>query len=76
MEEEWRDIAGYEGLYKVSNLGRVKSMNYMRTGREKILKARKDSYGYLQAHLYKDGKDKGCGTYKSDLWHWSCAFCP
>lgn len=26
MEEEWRDIAGYEGLYQVSNLGRVKSL--------------------------------------------------
>lgn len=26
MEEEWRDIAGYEGLYQISNLGRVKSL--------------------------------------------------
>lgn len=24
MDEEWRDIQGYEGLYQVSNLGRVK----------------------------------------------------
>lgn len=23
--EEWRDIKGYEGLYQVSNLGRIKS---------------------------------------------------
>lgn len=27
MEEEWRDIRGYEGLYQVSNLGNVKSFN-------------------------------------------------
>ena len=27
MHEEWRDIAGYEGLYQVSNLGRVKSLD-------------------------------------------------
>ena len=27
MEEEWRDIKGYEGLYQVSNLGRVKSLD-------------------------------------------------
>lgn len=26
MEEEWRDIKGYEGLYQVSNLGRVKTL--------------------------------------------------
>ena len=24
--EEWRDVVGYEGLYQVSNLGRVKSL--------------------------------------------------
>ncbi len=24
-EETWKDIPGYEGLYKISNLGRVKS---------------------------------------------------
>ena len=27
MEEEWRDITGYEGLYQVSNLGRVRSLD-------------------------------------------------
>lgn len=26
MEEIWRDIEGYEGLYQASNLGRVKSL--------------------------------------------------
>ena len=26
MEEEWRDVVGYEGLYQVSNLGRIKSL--------------------------------------------------
>ena len=48
MEEIWRDIKGFEGKYMVSNLGRVKSLNYRRTGKEKILKAypNKDDYGY------------------------------
>lgn len=27
MEEEWRDVVGYEGLYQVSNFGRVKSLD-------------------------------------------------
>lgn len=27
MEEQWKDISGYEGLYAVSNLGRVKSLD-------------------------------------------------
>lgn len=41
MENEvWKDIQGYEGLYTVSNYGRVKSLNYRRTGNEMILKDR------------------------------------
>ena len=53
--EIWKDIEGYEGLYQVSNLGRVKSLNYKRTGKEKILKAYNNSHGYLQVNLCKDG---------------------
>ena len=56
--EEWRDIVGFEGKYQVSNKGRVKSLNYRHTGREQILKPKKDKGGYLQVHLNKDGKDK------------------
>ena len=51
--EHWKSIAGYEGLYEVSDLGRVKSLKY---GKEKILKPRKHTCGYLQVCLYKDGK--------------------
>ena len=36
-EEIWRDIPGYEGLYQVSNTGKVKSLNYLNTRKEKIL---------------------------------------
>lgn len=57
-KEVWRDIEGYEGLYQVSNMRRVKSLNYNKTGREGILSPRKDGCGYLQAHLCKDGKYK------------------
>ena len=51
--EHWKSIAEYEGLYEVSDLGRVKSLKY---GKEKILKPRKHTCGYLHVCLYKDGK--------------------
>ena len=56
--EQWKSIAGYEGLYEVSNLGRVKSLNYNRTGKERILKQQKDKHGYLRVDICKDGKLK------------------
>lgn len=57
-KEIWKDIIGYEGLYQVSNMGRVKSLNYNHTGTERVLKAIKGKYGYLKVNLYKDGKKK------------------
>lgn len=56
--EYWRDIPEYEGLYQVSNWGRVKSLNYRHTGKENILKPKKNKCGYLQINLLKDGKIK------------------
>ena len=53
--EIWKEIAGYEGLYWVSNLGRVKSLKH---GKEKILKPWKNTRGYLLVDLYKDGHTK------------------
>ena len=54
--EHWKAIAGYEGLYEVSDMGRVKSLNYNHTGTEKILKPGKHTCGYLMVSLCKDGK--------------------
>ena len=56
--ENWKEIAGYEELYEVSDLGRVKSLGNNKSGKEKILKLQKDKYGYFQVGLYKDGKAK------------------
>lgn len=55
-KEEWRDIEGYPN-YRVSNLGRVKSLNYNHTGKEKVLKAGTNK-GYLRVVLCKNGKKK------------------
>lgn len=59
MEEEWKDIEGYEGLYQVSNLGRIKSVLFrnrvVSKKQDKILKCihTKD---YDHINLYKNGK--------------------
>ncbi|EGT4137988.1 hypothetical protein EQZ09_09310 [Clostridium perfringens] len=58
VKEEWKDIIGYEGLYKVSNLGRVKSLNYCNTKKAKILKNIKDKDGYLVICLTNKGNKK------------------
>lgn len=55
LSEEWRDIPNYEGLYQVSNLGRVKSLNYNHTKQEKILK-QANNKGYLYVLLYNQKK--------------------
>lgn len=52
MKEEWRDIEGIEGKYQVSNLGRVKSLDYG------IMKPHKNQSGYLQVFPYENGVRK------------------
>ena len=72
IKEKWKPIKGYEGLYEISNKGRVKSLklikNVYTTGhtranvvieREKILKPTSNGVGgYLIIGLKKDGKRK------------------
>lgn len=63
--EEWRDIVEYEGLYQVSNLGRVKSLprtilvenkalgcEFYKTYKPRIIKQSTDAGGYLIVSLY------------------------
>lgn len=45
-KEIWKDVVGYEGKYKISNLGNVLSVNYNHTKENKILKAGTDFWGY------------------------------
>ena len=61
--EEWRDVVGYEGLYEVSNLGRVKSLERVvirKNGRpytvlERIRECVLDNKGYCLVKLHKYG---------------------
>ena len=63
--EIWRDIKGFEGLYEISNLGRVKSLARIvttargsRLRKERILKLSFDGKRYLNVKIYKNNKSK------------------
>lgn len=75
MEEIWKDIEGYEGLYQVSNLGRVKSLPRFRNnqfnGSEIIMKPHFIN-GYLNIMLVKDGIKKRFFVHRLV----ACAFIP
>lgn len=63
--EEWRDIKGFEGLYQISNYGRVKSLDRFIDSDhhyfERIMKVRKGNNGYLNLTLCKNGtKNQRC----------------
>lgn len=53
VPEQWKDIQGYEGLYRISNYGDVYSLI-----RNKVLNQMTTTYGYLQVNLHKDKKQK------------------
>ena len=62
MREIWKDISGYEGLYKISNFGRVKRLVFKNRQteikREKILKNIKNNHNYSVVRLSKNNKCK------------------
>lgn len=66
MKEEWKDIAGYEGFYQVSNQGRVKSLDrYVnaKLGSEMmkkgvLMKLQSSHKGYSTVILHKNCKSK------------------
>ena len=55
-QEEWRDIKGYEGKYQVSNLGNVKSLQYKRLGKARILIPYISNRGYYTVALSMNSK--------------------
>ena len=64
--EQWRPIVitkngvtyDYTGLYEVSNLGGIRSLNYRKTGKVKVVKPDKTTDGYLRVVLHKDGESQ------------------
>lgn len=57
MEEIWKEVVGYNGLYQVSNMGRVRNAKGM------IMSQKPSKDGYVRLLLFKDGK------YKSEYIH-------
>ena len=70
MEEIWKDIKDYEGMYQVSNLGNIRSLDryinqkgisgktYKRFIKGKQIMSSKDLNGYLHVILHKNSKYK------------------
>lgn len=61
MNEIWKDIIGYEGMYQVSNLGRVKSIDRIINNhfyKSQIIKSYDNGIGYYKIKLCKNGKIK------------------
>ena len=54
MEEIWKDISGFEGLYQISSFGRVKRIKAGQGAKLKILK-HKINTKYDRVLLYRDG---------------------
>ena len=63
MEEIWKDVIGYEGLYQVSNLGRIKSLA-KRGKPERIMKQTLNHKGYPNLSLCKNGKSSRRTTHR------------
>lgn len=71
VTEIWKDIKDYEGLYQVSNLGRIKSMDRIITRKDGISQFKKgiiktpkiNSDGYLTITLSKNGHSKTFGIH-------------
>jgi hypothetical protein len=64
-KEIWKDIPGYEGLYQISNTGKIKSLEFYKKNefkkyktKERILSQHINDKGYYCVDLYKDGKRK------------------
>lgn len=71
MKENWKDIEGYEGLYKISDFGNVlrcRKMKIDKKGRKRIfeeliLKANVDRNGYKYVNLYNK-KKQACKVHR------------
>ena len=60
MQEVWKPVVGYEGIYEVSNYGRVHSLvkNTRIRNKDGLMKFKYDNHGYYRVNLTKNKKQK------------------
>lgn len=67
MIEIWKDILGYEGIYQVSNLGRIKSLARKvgkTTVKECVVNNKPSKNGYVVVQFYKDRSAKAHNVHR------------
>lgn len=69
MTEVWKDVFDYEGLYEVSNIGRVRSVTRYNNKSKKCYQSKIKSVeisnnGYLRVKLSKDGKRRSACVHR------------
>lgn len=72
VQEEWRPVVGFDGLYEASDQGRIKSVERVvlrsngapQTIRRRILRAQAERYGHLHVSLYRSGVRKMCKVHQ------------
>ena len=68
IKEIWKtavyDGELYEGLYKVSNWGRILSLDYRHTGKPGLMNPGENTDGYLRVNLHKNGETNLCYVHR------------
>ena len=64
VEEDWRDIPEWEGLYQASTLGRIRSRD-RKSCKGRVLNGRIDKDGYIKMNFSRDGKARGVFAHRA-----------
>lgn len=64
MQEVWKPIEGTGGMYEVSSMGKVRSLNYLGHGKMQEMSLSPDQKGYLRVRIYYGGKRKTCKVHR------------
>jgi len=75
MNETWKPIKNYDGLYEISNLGRIKRLIGYRCRMERIIAPCLDGQGYFYVSLSKNNKRKNHKVHRLVLENFICK-CP